>query len=808
MRDTLQRWLIVLFLVVAVDSAQAQDPAASADPTAPESRDATQPAPETPAANADGVIEQPAETVPVIPIDNPTDQAPTALDEVVVTATRRRQRINTVPVAVSEVSGSRLESGLIRDTRSLQMEVPSLNIAVSGSEIGGSTIRIRGIGTSGSNPGFESSVGVFVDGVYLPRPGLVLNDLVDVERIEVLRGPQGTLFGKNTSVGAINILTRAPSAVPEAELTATVGNLGTKIARGMVGGGLGDAVQLRLAGQYNQQDGYVHNLSDGQDYNDRDRYLLRAQGVLKATDKLSLRLIGDYIHKDEHCCATPYTLYGDTAAQIENQGGTVFDPVQDYTVAFDHETSSFVEEKGGALQASWDLDGMELRGQLSYREGDFAEKGDGDKNDLDLVRQPFTRGINRLETAELSLHGGNGWLDWLAGAFASKEKVDVSSSILFGEDTEEFLLGTLVDPTVAALLHDLAGPVIYAPDSGQTLTTANQDAESWSLFTHNVLQLGAGFDLTLGLRYLEESKEGGGETQSNSTSCNPTLQPVLAAAGLSALRQLCAAPPYHAEFDDDRLTWTTALGKSFSGGRYTYLSYSSGFKAGGVNLSPPTTISGNYTFLPEEIESYELGFKLPFFGGKVNTRTAVFYMDLTNFQISAYDGTTFIVSNAADVQSQGVEFEGSVSLLENLKLRGGFTWADTTYGDGTADPNLRGKQLTNAPEWVGQLGADWQQPLPWDNTVLFANVVARYMDEVNTGADLNPAKVQEGYTVVNARLGVHLPFDFQVSLWGANLTDEAYHLVIFNAPAQTGSFNGSISYPRTYGLEVRKHFYF
>ncbi|WP_084615720.1 TonB-dependent receptor [Solimonas flava] len=719
----------------------------------------------------------------------PPPAADAAIETVVVTATRRSQSLDRVPLAISELGGETLEQSAIRDTQALQMEVPSLAVTVSGSENAGSVIRIRGIGTSGGNVGFESSVGVFVDDVYLSRSSLALTDLVDVERIEVLRGPQGTLFGKNTSVGAIRIVTAQPVFRRDASLGLSYGNENAWLLRGMLNLPLVDEVlAVRFAAQLNQRDGFLHNSADGRDANDRDRYTLRGQLLYRPLPALSLRLIADRIAKDERCCAAPYTHYGPTAPALAALGGTVFDPPAEDRVAFDRPLASKANDSGASLHLDWDLGWAELRGLASYRDSDGRDRSDGDYSDVDLVYIPYQNGTIRTKTGELSLHGVAGRLDWLLGVYGADEDLNLTMATLLGDDAGAYV-NLISGGAVPALL--------YPSGSGQTDTRAQQNGQSWSLFTHNIIDLGAGFDLTLGLRWLHEQKHGGGSTVSDSPSCNPLL-PLPA-----SVRFLCGADPYDAHYDDNRYTGNAALGRRFANGLYVYGSYASGFKSGGINLNPPTTANdGDQTFRPETVDAYELGIKAPFFGHRVQTRTALFWMDIDDFQLAGYNGQTWQVQNA-QVRSRGVEFESTAYLLAGLSLRAAATWADAEFSAGPND----GKQMTNAPRWSGQFGGSYERALPVWNASAFGNVVARYQSEVNTGVNLDEHKRQGGYTLLNARLGLHLPAEFEVSLWGANLTDKHYNLIIFDSPAQSGSYNGYIGQPRSYGLEVRKRFF-
>ena len=804
MQNKSSRWLLPVLVAAVVQPVWSQDSTATDTGTLP-------------------VAELPTTSV-VAPVEK------VELQEVVVSATRRKKSINKTAIAVTEVSGVALTAGVIRDTQSAPLVVPSLVVTVSGSESSGGVIRIRGVGTAGGNAGLESSVGVFVDGVYLPRAGLAFSDLVDIDRIEVLRGPQGTLFGKNTSAGAINILTRKPSFKPEAELTLTGGSFNSRIARAIVSGPvLGDVLALRFAGQYNLRDGFIHNTFDDEDYNNRNRYSLRGQALYQPNDDVSLRLIGGYYKRSEMCCIAPYTFYGPTAAQLQRQGGTVFDPPSSDTVSFDASRLSNITEANLSAHLDWDLGWADAKVLASYQRADTAEFGEVDGTDLDLLNSPFSNSKVGTTTAEMALSGAIGRLDWVGGLFLSHEKLDVANSLLLGEDAGEFALSNIINappaplsspvpeaplpgepiffppypvPPSTVLPASVIGPLVFPPGTGHTLNQSGQVGKNASLFTHNVIDLGHDIDLTLGLRYLLESKDGGGISESNSPSC---LIPMGLPMVPPSLRILCGAPRYRVVFDDSRLTGTTGLSKTF-GRAFVYVSYSSGFKSGGINLSPSTTNGGTLSFEPEKVAAYELGIKVPFFGKALTTRSALFHSTFSDYQLNFFDGVSTVISNVGEVVARGVEFEGTLVPQKSLRFSGGVTYVDAFFAQGTQDDNLRGRKLTNTPRWTATLSGSYKRALPWQGMSFSGNLAGRYQSTVNTSASLLPQAEQKGYAIFNARLGLGFRNDFELSVVGTNITDTVYQAIIFASVAQAGSFNGFPGPPRTVGLELRKRF--
>lgn len=252
------------------------------------------------------------------------------IEEITVTATKREASIQDVPVAVTALSGSDLDDAGVQDLRDLSIVAASFNMNSFNTENQGSTLRIRGVGTSGNNTGLESAVGVFVDGIYLSRPGVALGDLMDLEAVEVLRGPQGTLFGRNTSAGALNIRTKAPSFDdPEFFINLTAGNYDARNIQIGGGGALSDTLAYRIAAAVRDQDGFLESAT-GAESRTRDRYLIRGQILWEPSDQLSIRLIADYSEADEACCdavviqESPAAMFGSfAAAGLPANGGIV-----------------------------------------------------------------------------------------------------------------------------------------------------------------------------------------------------------------------------------------------------------------------------------------------------------------------------------------------------------------------------------------------------------------------------------------------------------------------------------------------------
>ncbi|MBX3705828.1 MAG: TonB-dependent receptor [Pseudomonadales bacterium] len=477
-------------------------------------------------------------------------QSPRMIEEIVVTATRREESMQDVPIAVTAISGAQLERAGIADLRDLKTISASFNMSASQTESQGSNLRLRGVGTTGNNIGLESAVGVFLDGVYLSRPGVALGDLFDVEQIEVLRGPQGTLFGRNTSAGALNILTRKPD-FEQAELwaNATAGNFSAYNLQ--LGGNLpviDDELAFRFAGAARKQDGFLSSATGAESMN-RDRYTLRGQMLWAFSETADLRVIADYADADENCCdaaviyESPIVGAGAYAAAglpanggVPNGGETAFDNRKSNGAQFENP----FEQWGVSAELNWEMG--EISGTYIGAYRDFtADSVQDDFVGIDVysVRPQEAQGWKTFDdiqtwTHELRFTGQWGNLDWLVGAYYSDEKIVEQQGLGLGEDYSRNIsasawyggilplfgagLGALSDLTLAT--GGTFGDVLAAADparafaGGVSSATAfaqnkyEQDSRSWSIFTHNRLALTDRFDLVLGLRYSDEKKDG------------------------------------------------------------------------------------------------------------------------------------------------------------------------------------------------------------------------------------------------------------------------------------------------------------
>lgn len=510
--------------------------------------------------------------------------------DIVVIAQGREQLLSDVPVAVSAVSADVMQNSGANDIRQLNQVAPSLLVSSTGNEANGSA-RIRGIGTVGDNPGLESSVAVFIDGVYRSRSGIGLNELGEIERVEVLRGPQGTLGGRNASAGMISIISARPSFNFGADFEATYGNYDYLRLGGSVTGPIAETLAARVDGIYVRRDGFYRDTTNNVDVNDRNRWFVRGQLLWEPNDAMSLRLIGDWSRRNEACCAAIYVDrnvneyvgnlndpgIGATLANGNNIINVLRDlgqplaglqsPGYDRTIYVSPGRSfaGITEDRGVSAELNWDLGGARFTSITGYRAYDNNQASDTDYSRVDIHYRSGPDGYGRefrTFTQELRLQGEafGGRLDWLVGGFFADEDLSLTDNLRFGSQYGRFAtcriisgggLAGLYSPTNPGCVVPVVGPATIAGASGGGATGAaiaagfatldtlnnlgstneryNQNSRNWALFTHNIIHVTDQIDLTLGLRYTNERKRFDASFGNDNTVCT-TLQTNLTSA--------------------------------------------------------------------------------------------------------------------------------------------------------------------------------------------------------------------------------------------------------------------------------------
>lgn len=794
---------------------------------------------------------------------------------IIVTATRRAQDIQDVPIAVTAVTQGQLDKQGVVNVQNITQVSPSFSTSQAQISSGSVVLRIRGVGTTSNNIGFESAVGIFIDGAYQSRPGVALSEFVDIERVEVLRGPQGTLFGRNTSAGALNITTNGPDVTEFSGFAnATYGNFDLMNIQGAVNVPIvEDTLAVRLTGAYRERDGFIDILDPtGTKIGESgviDQHLVRGQLGYESESGITARLIFDYSANNNQCCS-PIELL---ASANETNGvfsavglgprGRQVQPIVannalDVTTA---EEAMDLRQVTANRVPMADVEQWGITGEIqiplgdsadlvyigSYRDFSSNENYDTDFSGVDFFDVDDLQTDIQTMTHELRIQGEafGGRLDWLIGGFYSDEDIRSVTDFSLGADTDALygaFAGGALGPAPIQLLTGVN-------PAGTTATNQyDQQAESWSIFTHNVLEVTDGLSLTLGLRYSDETKEGGyTQLASNNQAClngvaalNAGLIPAAAVPvviglgcfGFTAPAIGTATLPlpqeYQAEFKDDELIYTGKISYEFDAPVTAYASFTHGYKAGGINLDVTAAIGGaDTTFLSEEVDAYELGIKAQFLDDAVTANLAIFREEFSNLQILEFTGAAFQTFNVPEAVSQGFELESVIRPTDGLTFNMGLTYTDAAYPEDCAGTvtfaqvtELCGNDLTNAPEFVAIVGANYEADLG-DSLTWFVNGQIRSESDRRTstqasnpgsnGAQLLPFDVQDGNTIINMRAGIGAADkSWTLEAWAVNLTNQVTRNVTFNttlrgSPGFTAR-SAFIAQPRTYGVTVRTEF--
>jgi len=782
------------------------------------------------------------------------------LEEVIVTAAKRQQTLQEVPVAVSVVTSESIEQAQVLDIKDLQTLVPSLRVT----QLQGSAqtnFIIRGFGNGANNPGVEPSVGVFIDGVYRSRVGSALADLPKLERVEVLRGPQSTLFGKNASAGVINVVTAKPDLTGySGSVGGTVGNYNQTILRGDVTGPITDNVAFSLFGSTNQRDGYFDNLELGTDYNELDRWNFRGQLLWNPSDRAELRLIVDAEEIDETCCGVANLVDGPTGNIIRALGGDLVgnDPFA-YANFYDFDPRNEIETQGTSLQFDYDFDAFTLTSITAYRTLDQLQTGDVDYTSARLITpdMPDLRDTQiDTFTQELRLtSAGDGALQWMVGAFYFNEEVDNFENFGLGEQFRSYvdvLLAAAGAPGALGQVEAAFGlpqGTFYAEGIGNQSENYTLDDETLSLFAQVDFDLTDALTLTVGANYTTSEKE------ASANVVNDNLFGTLPLAALGLPPTLAAAqflPPIvnfpnsveDGRSDDSETTYTIRLAWDLTSNMNVYAGYSTGFKATSWNLSqdsgpvaadrdaliaagdpalptlaalglppgianyPGATVPATRFAGPEESAVIEVGLKGEWDTVAVNL--AIFDQEIDGFQSNVFSGTGFNLVNAGKQSTEGVELDLTWAPLDGLRIGFAATWLDPLYDDfqqalgpdGITD--LSGQQPAGIPEFSANTNVTYNFNL--FGAFSYVRVEHVFEEDVQVVDNIPADIASREINMFNASAGMAFDNGLEFNLWGRNLNEDEFLLSAFPSVAQAGSFSGYPSQPRTYGLTLKYNF--
>jgi outer membrane receptor protein involved in Fe transport len=706
------------------------------------------------------------------------------LEEVIVTATKRLQGMQDVPIALSVMSGEMIDDMGMRKLADVTVYMPNVTIAQTA---GASQIFIRGVG-SANNFGFEQSVGTFIDGVYFGRSRNARAAFLDVERVEVLKGPQSTLFGKNTVGGAINITSRQPTDEFEAflEVNYETEVEGYGLTAG-ISGPLTDNLRGRLVAKVYEDDGWMENQApNGEDGPGQDNTILRGSLIWDATDNLRFTAKAEHGEFDVTGRNFKITKSTPTSTFLFSTGSS--DPNFESSLGFNEKQSLGTfpgrEEEDNTtsdifqLTAEYQMGDFTLRSITAYTEYDFENCVDGDYSSLSYLDRCRSEEHEQYSQEFLLTSPAGETFEYLAGVYYQNAKLET--------DTSTFLFWSGLPALEPTLLGFVGGAPSGTLDT-EFFNDFSQDTETWSGFASLTWNLTDDFRVQVGARYSDDSKDADKRTFAalpGTTVEDPFLTFF---AGPSVLN--FAVPyDYSESREEDHWTGNINFQYDFTVDTMGYFNVSNGYKAGGYDAD--NALDRSREFEDEEVISYELGLKTELWDNHARINTGVFYSEFDDLQVSGFEGAGFIVGNAAESEIYGVEADFTVAVTDTFTLNGALAYLDTEYKDypnascaigqiqdGSCDANggfqdLGGTSLQFAPEWSGNIGAAYDASLT-DSLDIGLRVDALYTDDILIAPDADAEVTEESYWKINARIAL-LSADgkWSLAVIGKNLTDE------------------------------------
>lgn len=748
--------------------------------------------------------------------------------DITVTARRRRERAQDVPIALTAVSGETLERANVTNLTQISQLTPTLVIRNNNAR--NTFANIRGLGSNAAqNDGLEVGVGFYVDDVYYGRIGASQFDLIDLDRVEVLRGPQGTLFGKNTTAGAINITTRAPEFQTGFTGEASLGGRGHYQARGSLTGPIRDGLAAyRITVSDTHRDGSLFNLYNRRKINDYKDLTVRGQLLLTPSPDIAIRLIGDYSRQNEYSRISSlvgvFTTYADGAPIKNNhlqraaRGG--------YTYRYDiDDPFARLVDVNGPVQANmkgyglsgkidWNLGSATLTSITAWRGWDWLPDNDVDDTPLSVMIRSGTDNHQRQFSQEVRIaSNGQHRIDYVAGLYYFWQVVHALGHYEPGPD-----YAVWNNPGAPRALAN------YAYDGFLSLSIIEPRTRSYAAFGQASWHITPALGLTGGLRFTHEDKTG---YFNQYTAAGNDLSVLSAAdrATAQALRDaIYPEVSYRTGLKDDALTGQVTLSYQAARDVLAYATYSRGSKSGGLSLGVlPAGVSP--VVYPEKVDSWEMGLKSQFLHRKVTLNAAAYWTEVKNYQaaITEQIGTTssFVryISNIPGVRSRGVEADLFVNPSPWLRLTASAAYNDAVYQDYTnaqAAPenrnltqiqDLSGVQLANAPKFIYYLGADASRPIslitPDDE--VYGRIDWNHRSSNDTSGSNSVYTLIPGYGLANLRVGLRIADErYDLSVWATNLFNRHYFTAL--SASNTGLISGNIGDPRTIGGTFRVRF--
>jgi len=746
---------------------------------------------------------------------------------IVVTARRREETVQDVPVAVSVVGAATLERTGNFTLGQVQQLVPTLQVVNTNPR--NSVINIRGLGANSSIAvdGLEYGVGFYLDGVYYGRPGQSQFDLVDLQQIEVLHGPQGTLFGKNTTSGAINATSKLPSFTPELTAEANLGDHGYHQVRASGSAALiPDKVAIRLSVADTHRDGFLRNTYNRKLAQDYDNFTVRGQLLIKPVDDVQIRIIGDYSSQHQNLILSTidgyFTTYANGATIPNNilvraaRAGYALPTRNSFArqAQADSPYQANMKSYGVSGQIDWDLGPATLTSITAYRWWDWFPKNDVDNTSLPIQTAGQQQNFQRQFSQELRIaSNGTNTIDYVAGLYYFWQTIRGYGTSAYGPAWATWNLNpATTSPARLALAN-------YALDGFVANSHSDPSTKSYAAFGQADWHLTDALTVTAGLRYTHEKKQGGfGQwwTAGNDLSL---LSPADQAIATGFRNPLNRVIPYTlTRIKDNSLGGLATLSYKPSEDVLLYATYSHGSKSGGLNVTAGGV--GREVVKPEKVDAYEIGFKSQWLDRRLTVNGAAYRTDVSDYQANVTEpiiGTTSAIqyiSNIPKVRSQGFEGDVNFALSERLSVSASGAYTDAKYVryvnapqaperlNQSINQDLSGVRLPNVSKFAYSLALDGNLPVDDKGGEAYLHADFLHRSAFNSSATDSIYSEVPGYGVLNGRIGFRTEggrFDF--SVWARNLLDKDYY--VNRTGVNFGLITAVVGDPRTVGATVR-----
>ena len=746
------------------------------------------------------------------------------LDEIVVTATKRSAGLQDVPIAISVISGEEITTKGFTNLEDLTRYIPNVHIGEGGA---GSSLFIRGIG-SGVNFGFEQSVGTFVDGVYFGRGRSARGKFLDLERVEVLKGPQSTLFGKNTIAGAVNITTAKPTDEFESYIdTSFRTELDGFGITAMVSGPLSDNVRGRLVAKTYSDDGYVTNLAaGGDDGPTQDNFGIRGSIVWDVSDDLTLDIKVEHGTYDVVGRQQVLSEASPTASFFYKTYGVAnFQPGLNYETydvgVLGQKPFDDTETNLAQITAEWVFGDATLRSITAYTEYEFTNIGDSDYSPLQMLARGRTEKHEQFSQEFIwsSATGGN--FEYLAGAFYSTE--DLSNN------RNTYVMFSGLPPVEAGIFQQLGGGLPSGALDGNGINFFQQDSDSWSVFAEGTWHHSDTFRTTAGLRYSNDKKSA--DKRGFVQNLGGVLPNRLFESLYGGPLNLGARHEYFLSRDEEHVSGHINFQWDVSDVAMMYVNVGNGFKAGGFDEDNSMGRMDVAEFEDESVTSIEIGLKTTVGDGRGRINIAAFTSGYDDVQVSTFDGNAaFVVGNAAKSNVEGIEADITWAISDNLIFNGAFSILDASYdsfpnaacsvdqilaakaatGKRACVQDLSGKSLQFAPDATISVGLNYDAPIT-NTLMLDLGVDYNWQDDTVIGNDLDSNLIHDSYGKLDARVGISsIGGKWSIAVVGRNLTEEVTYSWGNDVPLGSFGFDKTyfknINQPRTFELHARYNF--